>query len=57
MGRGVRQGYCLSPILSNLYCEYLTKEALVGSGEFKIGKAKVKPSHYRPRQALSVPGG
>jgi hypothetical protein len=27
----------LSPILFNLYSEYLTKEALEGFGDFKIG--------------------
>ena len=36
-GRGVRQGCCLSPIPFNLYSKCLTKEALEGFGDFKIG--------------------
>ena len=36
IGRGVRQGSCLLPILSNLYSKYFTKEALEGFGDFKI---------------------
>jgi hypothetical protein len=34
IGTGVRQGYCLSPILFNLYSECLSKEVLEGSGDF-----------------------
>ena len=36
IGRGVRQGCCLSPIQFNLCSECLTKEALVGLGDFNI---------------------
>jgi hypothetical protein len=36
-GRAVRQGCCFSPILFNVYSEYLTKEAVEGFGNFKIG--------------------
>jgi len=37
IGRRIRQGCCLSPILFNFYSECLTKEALDGLGDFNIG--------------------
>jgi len=36
-GRGVRQEWCWSSILFNFHNECLTKEALEGFGDFKIG--------------------
>ena len=38
IGRGVSQEYCLSPILFNLYSEYLIKEALEGFRDSKPGQ-------------------
>jgi hypothetical protein len=45
-GRGVRQGCCPLPILLNLYSLYLTKEALEGFGDFKIGGQVTRTVKY-----------
>jgi hypothetical protein len=46
IGRGVQQGCCLSPILFNLYSKCLTKEALDGLGDFKLGGQIIQTVKY-----------
>jgi predicted nucleotidyltransferase len=45
-GKGVRQGCHVSLFLFNLYNEYLTKEALEGFGDFKIGGPVIHTVKY-----------
>jgi hypothetical protein len=52
IGRGVRQGYCLSRILLNSYSEYLTKKALEGFGDFKLGGQVISTVKYADQLVL-----
>jgi hypothetical protein len=54
IGSGVRQGCCLSPVLLNLCSECLTKEALEGFGDIKIGGPIISTVKYAGGLVLLV---
>jgi hypothetical protein len=45
-GRGVRQGYCLSPFLYNFYSECFTRETLEVFEDFKTGGQVIRTVKY-----------
>ena len=54
IGRGIRQGYCISPTLFNLYGEYLMKEALAEFGDLKIGGRNINKVRFGDHTAIIV---
>ena len=46
IGRGVRQGCCLSRIMFNLYSECLIKESLEGFRDIKVGGQIIQTVKY-----------
>ena len=56
IGRGVRQECCISPILFNLYGQYLVKEALAEVGDFKIERRIINQARCANDNLASIRG-
>ena len=52
IGRGVRQGCCLSPTLFNIYAEKIMNEALEETEGLKVGGESIKTIKYADDQAI-----
>ena len=52
IGRGVRQGCCLSPTLFNIYLENIVKNCFQGKGGMLIGWRKIKCIRFGDDMAL-----
>ena len=51
-GRGVKQGYYLTPILFHIHSEYLTNETLERFENFKIGGEAIRTVKYTDELVL-----
>ena len=52
IGRGIRQGCFTSPILFNVYGEYLMKEKIDDVGDFKIGRMIINKMRFADETAI-----
>jgi hypothetical protein len=56
-GKGVRQECCLSPVLFNLHSDYLTKQAVQGFGDYRVGGQVFRTVKYADDLVLQAKAG